>query len=53
MSALTKMSFKLLGFLKAKTGGLNIAPKVFRTVKLSESNASAPTNKPPKNGLGN
>ena len=32
---------------------LNIAPKVFRTAKLSESNASAPTNKPPKNGLGN
>ena len=28
-------------------------PKVFRTAKLSESNASAPTNKPPKNGLGN
>ena len=27
---------------------LNIAPKVFRTAKLSESNASAPTNKPPK-----
>jgi hypothetical protein len=32
---------------------LNIAPKVFRTAKLSESNASAPTNKPPKNGLWN
>ena len=32
---------------------LNIAPKVFRTAKLSESNASAPTNKPPKNGSGN
>ena len=31
---------------------LNIAPKVFHTAKLSESNASAPTNKPPKNGLG-
>ena len=32
---------------------LNIAPKVFRTAKVSESKASAPTNKPPKNGLGN
>ena len=31
---------------------LNIAPKVFRTAKLSESNASAPTNKPPKKRLG-
>ena len=27
---------------------LSIAPKVFRTAKLSESNASAPTNKPPE-----
>jgi DNA-binding beta-propeller fold protein YncE len=32
---------------------LHIAPKVFRTAKLSESNASAPMNKLPKNGLGN
>ena len=31
---------------------LNIAPKVFCTAKLSESNASAPTNKPPKKRLG-
>ena len=31
---------------------LNIAPKVFRTAKLSESNASAPTNKPQKKRLG-
>jgi hypothetical protein len=57
MSAHTKMSFKLLGLLKAKTTYttnrqinistcphrvviLNIAPKVFRTAKPSESNAS-------------
>jgi DNA-binding beta-propeller fold protein YncE len=32
---------------------LNIAPKVFRTAKLSESKSSAPMNKLPKNGLGN
>jgi hypothetical protein len=32
---------------------LNIAPKVFRTAKLSESNTFAPMNKLPKNSLGN
>jgi hypothetical protein len=32
---------------------LNIAPKVFRTAKISESNASAPMNKLQKHGLGN
>jgi hypothetical protein len=31
---------------------LNIAPKVFRTAKLSESNASAPMNKLQKKRLG-
>ena len=31
---------------------LSIAPLLFRTAKLSESNASAPTNKPPKKRLG-
>ena len=32
---------------------LSIAPTVFRTAKLSESNASAPMNKLQKHGLGN
>jgi hypothetical protein len=40
-------------YLSPQSCLLNIAPKVFRTAKLSESNASAPMNKLPKNRLGN